>query len=261
MKINTISSSWLHKLEYADYVKGVIKIVNKHDPELLKIGGVYNRLLELQPQLEGLTLSYGKHPVSKDIRGLRKVRETFITAIQSQIISVETANLKEHESELRLMLPTLHRFFDDIKPKNEKDKSERIDQFLRVISSNETMNDALKTLGFDLLVAKLLENSSAINELIHLRNEDISVRPKMQTEARKKQLAKAIYLLFHAIELARLENSDLNFQPLIDELNVWNTTYQTLAKSRRTQSAKKSEMNANGINKTVALSDKTTATV
>ena len=260
MQIITISSSWLHKLEYADYVKGVIKIVNKHDPELLKINGFYNRLLELQPQLEGLTLSYGKHPVSKDLRGLRKVRETVITAIQSQIVSVETANLKEHESELRLMLPTLHRFFDDIKTKNQKDKSERIDQFLRVISSNEAMNDALKTLGFDLLVAKLLENSSAINELIHLRNEDISVRPKMQTEARIKQLDKAIYLLFHAIELERLENPDLNFQPLIDELNVWNTTYQTLVKSRRTQSSKKTEMNGNEIKKTVAWSDKTSAT-
>ena len=55
-------------------------------------------------------------------------------------------------------------------------------------------------------------------------------------------LNESVIRLFQAIELGAIENPDLDFQPLISELNVWISYYHTLVKSRQTRSANKTEM-------------------
>ncbi|HNX89751.1 MAG TPA: DUF6261 family protein [Paludibacteraceae bacterium] len=250
----------LHKLEFAYFLKGVIRIVEKHNPSLLKILGFYNRLLELEPQLDGLTVKYGKHAISKELSDLRVERHGLLLAITGQIHSVENANLKAHENELRYALPVLKRFFTDILRKNEKDKSERIEQFIRFAKTDTVLNAALKTLGFELYVAELAEITDKMRQKHITRTEEISARPKMNTVERVAMLNESVIRLFQAIELGAIENPDLDFQPLISELNVWISYYHTLVKSRQTRSANKTEMDELEIKKAAAMSDKTSAT-
>jgi hypothetical protein len=50
----------------------MLEIVEKHNPEALYIVGMYNLLLELQPLLNMLTVTYNRYPIPKELDILTK---------------------------------------------------------------------------------------------------------------------------------------------------------------------------------------------
>ena len=72
----------------------------------------------------------------------------------------------------------------------------------------------------------------------------------------KKSAVKALNNLIVSIELGKIKHPELDYEPLINELNAFLGQYQSLDKTRRTISKKAAENK-----KTVASSTTTTATV
>lgn len=261
MVINTFSFNRLRKLEFADYVKGVMNIVQKYDAEALKIEGMIVLLLEQEPHVDKLIVGFGKHPLSDKITGMRYRLNKLLTAVISQMISVETAGMESAASHLDLAVPFLRRMLYDIKSMNEKERTERLRQLFSTTDVDAALQEALDALGFDAYLLEVRRIQNEIDQMVNERVLSLSVRPRMQTHKVKRMVSAALVNLFRRIELAKLENPGLDYDSLINELNVWTMPYQSLVKARATRSANKSEMEVAIINKkTAAMSPTTTAT-
>ena len=68
MYIQNVPYSKLLKLELPRLANRVIEIVEKHDPETLKIKEVFDLLVEEKPQVEGLIVRHGPHPITEELQ-------------------------------------------------------------------------------------------------------------------------------------------------------------------------------------------------
>jgi hypothetical protein len=255
----------LHKLEFADYAKGVIRIVGKYDLEALKIEGIANQLLAKQAEVEELIVAYGKHPLTEKIVARRNNRDKIVSAIVDHLSSVQTASIDSTKMQLDLVSPFVHRHFDNLKKANQKESAERIHQFLSGISADTALNEALTVLGFGVYVGELKTIQDEMDQLLEDRVTSLSERPRMRTLEIKRSVRKAIDNLFNRIELAMLENPAIDYRPLMNELTEWILPYQSLAKARVTRLSNNAvalKLKENEIQKkeAVAMSAKTSAT-
>jgi len=98
------------------------------------------------------------------------------------------------------------------------------------------MNAALVTLGLNVYFGELKVCQQSIKQGESLRIEIISVRIKQNTLIAKEKIANAVSNLLDAIELAKVEHTEIDYMPLINELNVLLNSKQTMLKSRVTRS-------------------------
>ena len=80
-----------------------------------------------------------------------------------------------------------------------------------------------------------------IGTLYSERRETISARPKANTLIHVATLKTAIYDLFKQIEVAQIKNADLDYKPLIDELNLEISKAKAEIKARASYNKKKAE--------------------
>lgn len=246
----------LHKLEFVDMAKGALGIVQKHEPAALKFEGIATLVVEQQqPNLDALTVKFGKHPLTRSLLTLRKQRNTLLKAVMLQLDSVDKAELLSTQLQRKMAAPFLHRMLDGIIRVNEKQKRERLNQLFAGIDADAALKDALTILGFESNLQELRTIASAIVVNSTERVRSLSERPKMRTRELKKEVSDGIVNLFNAIGLAQLQYPELDYSSLINELNAWLTPYYALVKGRTTKS-----LNKNIQKETAAMSSQTNAT-
>jgi hypothetical protein len=138
--------------------------------------------------------------------------------------------------------------------------TESICKFFEAVDANALLKEAFAALGFDEYLTKLKSIQEEIDLLYKKRVTAFSERTKMRTNEIKQSVVREMENLFQRIELAKLENPDLNYDSLSNELNAWIAPYQSLIKSRDKRFKKKELFKTEEDKKTVALSAKTTAT-
>ena len=253
----------LHKLEFADMAKGMIEIVQKYDLEKLNIVAIAQLLIEQQPELEKIIVSYGKHPVTARLSKLRLERSIYLRAIVSHLSAIEAVGMVATGQYAKLVVPFTHRMLDKIYKANDKECTERVHQFLAAINADSALNEAFISLGFETQVSETRRVQNEIDELVRNRVSSLSERPKLETDKIKRSVSKTINMLFWRIELAVAESgTPAIYDALINELNEWMISYRLLVKSRITRAANRKVSDETGSDKTeaVAMSAKTSAT-
>lgn len=237
-------------------MNAVLAIVEKHDPTALFIVGMYNLLLELKPLLDILTVKYDGYPVTKEFVKQRALRNKLLSAILSHITAIEKAEVASTAQHASLAVPYLKRYLKGITVANSTVKTGKVDQLLISLEENAEIKTALTALGTTAYIDELSSCQQIINQGESHRREILSVRTNFNSKNAQVKIAYAISNLLNAIELARVEHTDIDYMPLINELNVLLSSKQTMIKSRITRS-KNSEANKTT---TVASSTTTTAT-
>lgn len=254
--IVNFSFSRVRKSEFPEIMNAVLAIVEKHNPTALSIVGMYNLLLELKPLLDILTVKYDGYPVTKEFVKQRTLRNKLLSAILSHIAAIEKAEVASTAQQASLAVPYLKRYLKGITVANSKVKTGKVDQLLVSLEENAEIKTALTALGLTVYFDELRSCQQIINQGESHRREILSVRENFNSRIAKAKIAYAVSNLLNAIELARVEHTDINYMPLINELNVLLSSRQSMIKSRITRS-KNSEANKTT---TVALSTTTTAT-
>lgn len=241
--------------EIPEIMNAILAIVEKYDPVALKIAGMYNLLSELKPLLDRLSLKYNGYPNSLELKQCREFRDKLLKAILAHMSAIEKAGLPSTAQQAALALPYLKSCMNGILLENTDTKSARISRLIHGMDENESLKAAFDALGFtvytDELTTTQLNFISGLNARIENKTER---KGKKATEARDK-ITLAIDNLLNAIELARVEHSDIDYMPLINELNVLIDSKLTMVKTRTTRNKNSAEKTT-----TVALSPTTTAT-
>lgn len=250
----SLNFSRIRKFEYPELINGVVEIVEKHNPEQLGILGMYNLLLEVLPQLDELTVSYGSHPLTADLIEYRTKRSKLIRSLLAQTTAKNKAGVSALTAHTAVALPFLQRYFSKLSATNSRILSEEVNKMLAELAKDDALKAAFTALNLTVTTDELKRIQQSIKQNVSLRRAELAGRAKADTTAITNNVSIALDNLLKAIELAKVEHSDLDYMPLVNELNGLIGNYQVLIKSRITRSknlAKKT---------TVALSPTTSAT-
>jgi len=250
------SFSRLRNSELPEMTEAILEAVEKHNPVTMKIAGMYNLLSELRPLLDILAVKYNGYPIPADYKAQCKLRNNLLVAIQSQLKAIEKARVSGTAQQAQLAVPYLNGYLKDISIEAASVKSGRVNQMLNGLTENDEMNAALNALGLTTYMDELKSCQQDVNQGESHRRQTLAVRPKFNNKDARGRVVTAIENLLKAIELAKVENVELDYIPLINELNVVLTNRQTVIKSRATRSKNSAAQNTT----TVALPTKTEAT-
>ncbi len=239
--LEKIYFSRLRKLELPEFADRVMGVVAQYDTESLKIKDAFDRLEAEKPQIEALTVRYGPHPVTKELSPLRKERTLYATSISFQTRGYVRGFIIGDKGAVSLAQGAVDRFLLNLRSNNEEIINRRVTQFFAEVDRNEELETALTTLGLSPLLDNLRSIHSQITELLAKRLNDISKRPKGKSEVFAKSLRDALNLLFMRITVEQSFNKELDYLPLIDELNELVIRYRGLINTRATSQAKSNE--------------------
>lgn len=233
--ITPVPFSRVQKLEFPDLVNGVVSIVEGHNPATMHIEDQYNLLLEVQPQVSSLVVVNKKHPETKVLDGLRARRKNVLLAVMRQTKALAKANLESQTVQLRLVTPFVNTYWNDINTYNSKTITERLKQMLLAIEADSSLKAAFTALGLMIFIDELTTIQSNIKLSTEKRRKSRSTLPKMRTQEVKSVVGVALADMIEAIELARKAHPELDYMPMINEINVLLTSYQSDIKARVTR--------------------------
>ena len=248
MVLLNLRLSKLWKLERVEYVNQVIKIVDEHDPEALKISDMYNLLVARQPEIDQLNVRYRAHPMTVSIQHLRSLRGLHISNIlgRLKLVRKEKGDL---DGDVRLVRTEIDRHFGNFRSsKNEAIKIQKVDKFNTAVEASQELEEALSELGFTSLMNDLRSVHSRIKSNSELRNKSIAARPQTKTNDLQKVVDDSIVNLFTDIRLAMLRNPEINYNPLIADLNKVTLIFDNYINIRIGQSERKAEEKAENEN-------------
>ncbi len=225
----------LRKLEFADFVRGIISIVTKNNTEELGLTPFLTSTKEKLLLVDNLQVRRRKHAKSKEIRVLRSKRNKLVSSLLSHIHSYELADLEPRRADVIIAVNHVNRLLKNFHKGTEKDRNERMVQFLELLNSNEDLKGALKNLLQDELLVQLRSVHEEISTLLKVRVSDNSKRTRLLTQKWIMELSEFLTNLFNRIDLAAIENPDKDYKKLIDELNEWSSPYIALIKGRETR--------------------------
>ena len=240
--------SKLWKLERVEYANQVIKIVDEHDPEALKISDMYNLLVARQPEIDQLNVRYRAHPMTVSIQHLRSLRGLHISNIlgRLKLVRKEKGDL---DGDVRLVRTEIDRHFGNFRSsKNEAIKIQKVDKFNTAVEASQELEEALSELGFTSLMNDLRSVHSRIKSNSELRNKSIAARPQTKTNDLQKAVDDSIVNLFTDIRLAMLRNPEINYNPLIADLNKVTLIFDNYINIRIGQSERRAEEKAENEN-------------
>lgn len=255
MQIINIALSRLLKLELPQLAKNVLGIVEKHEPESLLIEGAFNDFELLKPQIESLIVSYGPHPITEQLKPLRRKRILYATSISFQVRGLVNAFIDGADSDIVVAKATVDRYLKNLRRNNEEVINERIDQFLNEIDTDPAIFAAVSTLGFISYIDNLKIVHGDLKTLLDSRNASFSKREKGVALVSSKAVRSGLAILFMRISSAMYDNKELDYNPLVSELNEKLIRYQALINARATAHKSKSHSSktTSGTTSTVIL--------
>ena len=236
--IITIGLTKLLKLEVPQLAKLVLEIVEKHNPESLLIENVYNDFSLLKPEIESLIVGYGPHPLTPRLNELRQKRILYATSISFQVRGLTKGYIDGSENSVMTAKHAVDLYLYNLRANNEEIINERVDQFMEEIEANVELESAFMDLRLTPYIDELQSVHSTLKEVAAERNASISKRPKGVAPISAKLVCNGLRELFMRINSARLENKELDYTPLISELNEKLIRYKGLIKLRETVNSK-----------------------
>lgn len=242
MELVKVPYDRLLKLELRSYAKCIINIVDQHEPEVLKIDGMFDLLVAKTPQIEQLNEQYRAHPLTKILKELRRMRKVYIDAIVSRLKVVMGENKPELKYEVNLARIEINRFLENLSLcRTEVQRNEKVALFFRTVEENEELEEAFSTLGFTTDMNDLRSVHSRIITTTAARIKTSSQRPGEKTKDLRSSVIQTLRYFFKELEIAPMKNSDLDYKSLYSELNELSTEYKNMINVRLANNKRKAE--------------------
>lgn len=233
MQIKRISLSKLLKMELPELVEDVIRVAEKHDTKALHIDGMLKMLLHNKNQIQLLTTPYGVHPLTAEIEKMHKQRIIYAGSISTQMQGITRANLTNLSNEIKVAKHVVRDYLRGLRNYNRKVVDVRLNNFFEKIDAQPTLKDALTTIGLMPYVESLRVADEKKKKLLSERVKSISERTKgSEAKAIQKNGQAILRSFFEQISLAQITYPQLDYEPLISELNRVLVQYTNLINRR-----------------------------
>lgn len=217
--------SKLTKLEMASFALEVIRIVSQYDFKKLLLDGTYQVLTNQIPNIKLLEVPYKEHHLTKSIAYYNKMCLSFAATINSQISLHNQLIDKEKLEIVQIAYLPVKMHFDYLGRNNRAVIHRTIESFFIHLNDNPEVREALDQLGLGDYLEMLHNAHIEYKENLAERLFSKSQRPKIDSKAMQHVLERLLQLLFTQIDCYQHSFSDLNYKPLVSELNVLISEY------------------------------------
>ncbi len=179
IKVKRIGLSKMHLLEVRSLIKEVIAIVERHNPEALHLGNMYDLLLEQKEKIELLKSPYGRHPLTGKYKDFHEMRLAYVALITTNMRSIAAGKFDHPRHLIPVAYPIVKVYLFYLRKENRIVVGQRIRGFIQQLEKNPEEMEAFVTLGFKKDIEKLKKaNEDCINAAA-LRLTDKSKRPRV----------------------------------------------------------------------------------
>ena len=234
IEIKKIPLSKLYKQEVPLLLSIVVDILRKHNPEAIRLGDLYE-LLQLQlVKAEVLTKSYGKHSLTIKLDKLHKKRLRYAALINLQLRSLEKVDSEEIRNMVENAQKLSKEFLTYLGQKRLLVVSFQIDAFFSQYRHevNTVSREAFMGLGLQIYIDELQKTNKLYDTIHTQRALDIKSRPQVRDRKLEKETQKMMRLFFEQVNSYQDIFKDLNYQSLINDINVRLTEYSKVLKTR-----------------------------
>lgn len=237
-KIKKINLHRLLKLELPNLALKVIEVIEKNEPESLKIKEAFDLLLQQQPQIEILKRQYSKHEITSELEALRMKRATYSALIAINMRSISRSKVMGDDTEVTATWIVVDFYLTNLRSFNDEIIQVKLSEFFREIDEREEIETTLSTMGLTSYLNELRNVHSSINEQLTKRKTSIAARPDVNIPPIVKSVRTAMRNMFAHINFAKTQNTELDYSKLVSELNQEIVVYSSLISNRATIRAK-----------------------
>ena len=243
-KIVSVPFSRIPKLEFTELVNSVAETVGKYNPSAMHIDDANNLLLESKAQLSTLVVIKSKSEESKMVESLRERRLELLQGMVGHVKTAEKSKLPSQKALLVLVAPIMNTYWAKVRRYTIKTTAERLRQMLDELDANSELRAAFSSIGLSEYTDELRQIQSSLLQHSVEKKRQKSTVSMLKTNEVKLTLSETLKDLCHSIELASKANKDVDYNPMINELNFLFTTYNTLIKTKMTRNKNASQASA-----------------
>ncbi len=234
IKIKKIPLSMLQKLETKSLVIEVITMLAKHNLEALHLHDLYTLLQEQKTKMKHLTVPYGKHSLTKELARLHEKRMRIASYIAMQVSEMEKMDGEEKQKMAKTAKRCSKQFLIYLGRKSRAEVSFSLLAFfssIRIIEHYE-VQEAFIGMGLQTNLEDLEKTNNEYRQLYKRRKFDIDDRPKTGDILIEREAQSLLLHLFWKINYYQKNYIEIDYSPLIDELNVELTRCSKVIKTR-----------------------------
>lgn len=235
-KIDKIALTKLLKLEHPQFVNQVTACVEKHNPKALKLLDAYEILKDQCNKMKLLITPYGPHPLTENIHKMHLKRLKYSAAITLQMDMFKKLDFNESRELVRLAHPVVKVHLHYLRQNNRAIINRTIDVFFKRLEDIPEEKHALEMLGLKYCLDELLRANDEYYKLCTVRSKQLSERPKIDSSGIQKEAQYVLRAFFEQINFYQFTYKDIDYTPLISELNRLIASFTTLINTRATRS-------------------------
>ena len=240
MQLKRISLSKVLKLELPELINGVIRIIEKHDPNHLELTSVLKLLKEHQQQMKLLKVRLIAQPLTPQVQQLREKELQCVGGIVSHMQFVMRADIGSIRHAANIANPVVKRFLLGLRKNNVAVITETIHQFLEYLDEHVEVYEALSVVGLRPFVDEIRKVNTRKIEMVDERDgRQLKRAPKVNSKLIQKKAQNDLDFVFDYIETNNYDHMP-SYDSLNKELNVLLTRYATLINTRKTHNKNKS---------------------
>lgn len=228
----TITFPRLWKNEFRDLVNKVVEFLIQHNPVTMDLQFVYDKLVKAQAALRLLHVPYGSHPKTVELSDNREKRNKLIRALVAQIKVLKRANAIYTIPQLEIIAPFVERYLNPIVKSNSSKQTDILKEMYLELEGDTSLNDTITNLNLRSYFDELKGLQLDFTQTVMQRSNSKSVRPKIITSDIRENAELALRNLMNEIELVQMKHPEVDYNPLINNLNETFAFYMSQVKSR-----------------------------
>ena len=219
------------KIEFGQFCTRSVGIVESYKPDDLKISTAFNEAKAALLQVDGLKILSYKLPLTKEQKALSVKLDKAISVLLRYTV-VKRKKSEAANEEANSLHELIESYLRGYSQKNLYQKTGIVKKMLTVIQADTVMVQTADSEELTPVIEKISEVYNELDALYKRRNKVIANREKMRTDKIKRSLYFILRELFTSIEMAKLANPDLQYDALINELNLEITRFNAGSKPR-----------------------------
>lgn len=234
MKKETLKFSFtrLWNSEYPLMMERIVEIVNKHNPAHLHLDKTYQRLAALRPHWEQIQVQAKSSGITNQITEADDLRDRLTTFIFKQVKQYKTLGIEPYLTHAKMLDIWVKKYSLGLVTENYTSQTEKTMHLVQEAETNTDLKVGIHALGLEPFIIKLKETNTQFEQLFRNRTEEIAKIPSIDIRAIRKTTDDAVNKLFMAILFCKEEYEDLDYQPLINELQELLNYHKTQIKTR-----------------------------
>lgn len=234
IELKKIPLSKLFKIEVGILLREIIDILEKYDFEALRLKDFHELLVLQLDKAQILMDTYGVHPTTPKLEKLHKKRLKYAALINMQLKSLENVDCNETLQKVEAAQRLSKMFLSYLGQKRLREVELQISAFFSHLElpDNASVASAYLSLGLQPFLDELKKTNNLYTELYNQRAQEIKERPKTSDRVLEKETVNLVRLFFDQLNSYQRHFEEIDYSPLISELNVELTGYSKLLKTR-----------------------------